>query len=96
LEDVKGIGRLWFGAGVVTAGLLLFGFTSFLLWNAASALLAIVGTSGTESAQISHIQPLIPGINVPVADTFLLIVAIAVSALAVSLAALRSPHNVSS
>ena len=82
-EDVKVIGRGWFSLGVPVAGLIAVCFTVFLVWNAAGAFLVLFTPSFKDNDQVSHIQPLIPGINVPIADTVLLIFAIALSAVLV-------------
>jgi hypothetical protein len=85
LTQVKTAARTWFSAGVVATAVVLAAFSIFLVWNAASALLAVFAVHSQDSRHVSRIQPLVPGVNVPMADTFMLISAVALSAVLVRL-----------
>ena len=77
--------RVWFSAGVVAASVLALLFTAFLAWNMGNALLTSQSLAEVPQAAGRHMTPLLPGINMPLADGFLLLAAIGIATAVVSI-----------
>lgn len=84
VANMKLLCRLWFSAGVVAASMLAVVFTGFLAWNISNALITSESLAEVPHAAGRHMTPLLPGINMPLADGFLLLAAIGIATAVVS------------
>ncbi len=72
--------RWWFNVGVVAACCLSLAFSLFLVWNLWSSLAVGSSLSAVSHSAASRIAPLIPGVNMPLADLGMVLLAIGIAA----------------